>query len=355
MSKPNEPESSGVSPEEAADPELARLQDGIEQTRAEMSATISTLETRLSPSEVRQTVDHVEDRVKAIVQAELTEAKNLLRTEMNEAEDKIKKGLGQAREAVKNDLKEAMNGAKRAVRAATLGKVEDLATNIGDKMNDTRDTLVDTIRNNPIPAALTGIGLAWLLMNRSSSASGRAGRSQFDRQNGFGDLADGFGDSVGNARAAVGNAAHRATDAASRGLHRATDAVGGAAHGASEAAMDIVHRAGSAASHLAEQASDAASSVAEGASRGARRVEQGFQTTLQDNPLAVGAAAIALGAVVGFSLPRTQREDALMGEARDRVLELAGEAAHDAAASVGQLAEKTVETAKKSAQQSGGA
>ena len=43
-------------------------------------------------------------------------------------------------------------------------------------MNDTRESLVETIRQNPIPAAFAGIGIAWLLMNRSSRQ--RRGPSQ---------------------------------------------------------------------------------------------------------------------------------------------------------------------------------
>jgi hypothetical protein len=38
-------------------------------------------------------------------------------------------------------------------------------------MNDVRDSLIDTIRQNPLPATLAGVGIGWLLMNRSRSAS----------------------------------------------------------------------------------------------------------------------------------------------------------------------------------------
>jgi len=344
------------------DTEVTRLQEGIEQTRAGMSATIATLETRLTSDEIRDKLSteltHVEERVrvvvreqmgeaKALVEAELVEAKNLLRTEMNEAEDKIKRGLGEARAAVKEDVKQAITGAKQAVRAATLGRVEDLATNIGDKMNETRDTLVDTVRNNPIPAALTGIGLVWLLMNRSKSSKAR-GESQSN-----GDAWDGVKQAVNGAGAAVSGAGHQISDAAGKALGQASDAAGNALHGASETAMGLVQGASETASHLAEQASDAAASVAKGAQQGVKRVEAGFQTQLQDNPIALGAAALAIGAVVGFSLPRTEREDQFMGETRDRLLHQAGDVAHEAAASVSQAAEKALQTVKDSTQSPG--
>jgi hypothetical protein len=352
---------------EKHDPEMIRLQHGIEHTRADMTATISALETRLSPTEVREKVGselkQVEERVrvvvreqmgeaKALVQAELVEAKNLLRTEMNEAEEKIKRGLGEARDAVKADVKEAISGAKQAVRAATLGRVEDLATNIGDKMNETRDTLVDTVRNNPVPATIMGVGLVWLLMNRSKTSKERSGGGAAAGVNG-GQLFDKAKQAASQAGSAVSGATHQISDAAGRGLHGLSDAAGNAVHGASDATMAIAHRAGDVASQLADQASDAASSVAEGAKQGVKRVEAGFQAQLQNNPMALGAAALAVGAVVGFSLPRTDREDTLMGETRDRLLQQAGGAAHDAATSAAHLADQALEGIKKSGNETG--
>ena len=35
------------------------------------------------------------------------------------------------------------------------------------RMDEARGTLMDTVRDNPIPAAMVGIGLAWLLMGGS--------------------------------------------------------------------------------------------------------------------------------------------------------------------------------------------
>lgn len=284
--------------DEERESELVQLQAGIEETRSDMSATISALEERLDPSEVKE---------------------------------KIKEGLAEARDAVKSDIKEAISDAKRAVRAATLGKVEDLATEIGDKMNETRDTLVNTVRSNPIPAAMVGVGLAWLLMNRSNSASRRRSMSMDEHDTG-----------------------RSMTDAVGERVRGASHAAGNALHGASDAVTGLAHRAGDAASHMVDQAGDAAKSVAGGARRGAERVEQGFQDTLHEHPVAVGAAALALGAVVGFALPRTEREDALLGATRDRVLNRASDAAHDAADKVAGLAEKTGEKAKESLQQPAG-
>jgi hypothetical protein len=213
------------------------------------------------------------------------------------------------------------------VRAATLGRVEDIATTIGDKMNQTRDTLLETVRQNPIPAALTGAGLVWLLMSRSKSASNAMSR----------------------ARSAAGNTAAHWTEATSRRAHDASDAVGHVLDGASESASQLVHRAADTAQHWVSGAEDAASNVALETRRELDRAQRGLQSTYRANPLPLAAAALAIGAVAGLALPRTEREDELLGEARDNVLRKAGDAAHDAAASVSHLAERALDGVKQAA------
>ena len=369
-------------PADDGDAEMERLKHGIERTRAEMSSTINALETRLTPSEIRATVNaelhNVEQRVRAVVGEELTEAKKLVEAELgeakkllkeglNEAEEKVRRGLGDAKEAVKKDLSEAFHGAKQAVRAATLGRVEELADNIGDKMNQTRETLVDTVRQNPIPAALVGVGVAWLLMNRSQTASaGRGARGIRARASGEGErgydedgdflhdarqsvghVAGQVSNAVGQATGALSRAAQQVADQANRGLRDASDRAGNALHEATETASELAHKASNTAAHLAEEAGEVVVSVSQSARRGVRTVEQGLESAMEGNPLAVGAAALVLGGVVGFALPRTHQEDSLMGDARDRVLRRAGSAAEEAAQSVAHLAEGSVESIKQ--------
>jgi hypothetical protein len=233
---------------------------------------------------------------------------------------------------------------------------------MGDKMNDTRDTLVDTIRNNPLPAALMGFGFAWLLMNRSTSASKgafpRARVGPFRERHGLrNDDLEEAGAGMRQAKAAAGDAAHQARDFLGDGVrqasesvsdtfHEASDRVGEVATRVSEKASIVAHKASDAASTLANKASDAGTHAADGVRAGAKRAEQEFRGVLRDNPVALGAAALTLGAVVGFALPRTEREDTFMGEARDRVLDRAGEAAHDAVESVALLVERAPDGAK---------
>jgi len=205
-------------------------------------------------------------------------------------------------------------------------------------MNDVRDSLLDTIYSNPLPATLAGVGIAWLLMNRSRSASTRA--QGYAGNGGTGDyrtqqIGSRVGERVGQMGAALGQATQQASSAVAQGLHGVTDTAGELLEGASGVATNVVHTAAEGVSQAAQTVADGASALADRAQAGAKRVERTFQRQLEDRPLAIGAAAVAIGTMVGCALPRTHAEDQLMGEARTSMLSRAGEAVQEAVASLG--------------------
>lgn len=78
------------------------------------------------------------------------------------------------------------------------------------------------------------------------------------------------------------------------------------------------------------EARDKAHHAAQSLRQRAHRTRMGAQELFDDNPLAVGAMAVAAGALLGALLPETRREDEMMGNARDRLRDRA-EAASDSA------------------------
>src|SRR5690606_29139401 len=88
---------------------------------------------------------------------------------------------------------------------------------------------------------------------------------------------------------------------------------------------------------MSEQVQQRASERADQAEYRARRAKQGFNQTMVENPLAVGAAALAIGATIGLLLPATQRENELMGPARDRFVEKAQATAQQTMESVSEV------------------
>jgi len=92
------------------------------------------------------------------------------------------------------------------------------------------------------------------------------------------------------------------------------------ARDAEEGATRLAHDARERAADLAGEARDRAARAARGAREQADRIESAFERTYRDDPLVVGLAAAAAGAAVGAALPRTRREDELLGAARDRIM-----------------------------------
>jgi len=383
---------------ETEDSEVRELTRGIERIRSEMSATIQQLEHRLSPAELgeqaKAQIDQLEARVRVLVkdglgetrdvlQEQIQAAKGALKEELEDAKEKVTQGLSEARETIKKDIQTAIVGTKQAVREATIGQVENLATKAGDVMNDTRDTLIETIRQNPIPAAFVGIGLAWMLMNRSSASRRRMqperghagsepryrGSSSHDDE-GFvehaaheiarraGDAMHQVGSAIGSAGEAVSGAAHQASagvggalqhgaQAASHLVEQTTDTARNLAHDVSDKTGHIVQGATETAGQLAHQAKDLATHAAHTARDQAVRVERGVESTYDADPLVLGAVALAAGAAVGYALPRTQKEDRLLGAVRDRLLHGATDVAREATQSLHRLADDAGQTARE--------
>ncbi|QIN79689.1 DUF3618 domain-containing protein [Rubrobacter marinus] len=234
--------------------------------------------------------------------------------------------------------------AKDRVRDATVGKVEDAGSGIAG-----------TIRENPIPAALTGIGLGWLLV---SARKQRAQRPRLRRRPyydyGYSPAYDddyypprydergSDGNSAGQALERVGETAGQARDRVSETAGQARDRV-------EQSAAQVRDKTG----ELADRTQHQASRLADRAQHQARRAGGGMQRILRENPLATGALAVGLGAAVGLAIPETRKENEVMGEARDNVVEKAQEKAQEAQQKVQRVAEEAQGAAQQEAENQG--
>jgi hypothetical protein len=123
-------------------------------------------------------------------------------------------------------------------------------------------------------------------------------------------------------------------------MDKATGAAGELASKTKETVSGFVGNATETAGDLASRARDTVGNVVEGAQHQARRVEDRFNSALRENPLAVGAVALALGAAAGLAIPQTRKENEWMGEARDNLVDTAQSVAHDTLEQVQQAAER---------------
>ncbi len=74
---------------------------------------------------------------------------------------------------------------------------------------------------------------------------------------------------------------------------------------------------------------------------------------LDQNPLAVGAVALDLGAAVGLAVPETEREEQMMGPAHERVKRMAESKAGETTDKVGRVAEQARSAAQDEAKRQG--
>lgn len=235
-------------------------------------------------------------------------------------------------------------------------------------------------KQHPGPAAVIGVGIAWLLSENTKGSddraeygyrpgyagaygySGRRGYSAgYAGTAGYGYETTGYAGDYEEHEGRVSSALHTAGDKVSGAAGTAKDAVTGAAStakdavvGAASTAKDAVvgakDRVVDAAETARERAAELSWQARERARYQARQARVGFWETMEERPMALGAAALALGVVAGLMIPSTRKEDELMGETRDRLMERAKEVGGEALEKGKQVATVAVDTLKEEAE-----
>ena len=164
-----------------------------------------------------------------------------------------------------------------------------------------------SLKTNPLPATLCGIGLAWLM--------------------------------------AVGNRPQQPSYEASN-----EPGVGERMQSGMQSAKDSMRSGVQSAKETMQSAKSTFAS-------GMQRTQQNWDYILQENPLVLGAIGLAIGAIAGSLAPRTQTEDQLMGQARDDLVDQAkragGEKLEQAKQAAGAVASSAKDDAADVAQRSG--
>jgi ElaB/YqjD/DUF883 family membrane-anchored ribosome-binding protein len=278
--------------------EPAQIRADIEQTRADMAETIDAIQDRISPQRVfEQAKETVRDATVGKVKDMANAASNTASELVDDVQDRARQAVGYVRE---NPLPAALIGAgiawfvaqarshnrprpfayERDTVAGAAGTPRQPPVYVS---RHTRHGWWETVSDNPVPAALTGLGIGWMMLNRGPSRP-----TSWSPARGYG-----------------------ATDVRAGGaswIERGQSAVGDAARQAQEAAGEVTERAQETWQHYSQ------------------RAETEFERWMRENPWTVGAAAVAVGAAVGLSVPSTETENAWLGETRDTLVERAQEA-----------------------------
>jgi hypothetical protein len=186
--------------------------------------------------------------------------------------------------------------------------------------NDFLRNLGTMVRDNPVPVALVGTGLVWLMLSSS-----RSGRREYDDED---DLLESYGESryghelsedAGQSGSGWAEGARETVREWTQGTRARTRSVRDSARRLSASAR---HRA----SETGEQLWHGARDAGDRASYYGRQVRRGFFDTLHEQPLVLGALGLAAGAAIGAALPATEKEDEWLGDSRDRLKARAQEA-----------------------------
>ena len=210
--------------------------------------------------------------------------------------------------------------AKTAIKDAAQGAV----SNVGEQARRTSSRLVEVIRENPLPVIAVGAGVTWLLTQRSRSdvSGNRMARYAYtgpERRQGNGwQGGSGIRGRVGEKVTGV------------------KESVSEAASGVAEKASELKERAGERLGDLGGQARSQT-----------QRLKTNLEYAAEENPLMLALGASIVGIALGLLLPGTQRENEMMGSARDQLVDRAEETverAKDAAVEAGREVKETVKS-----------
>ena len=188
--------------------------------------------------------------------------------------------------------------------------------------------LTGTVKYNPMPVALTAIGIAWLIAMQNRPVQYRfieTGSDAGSRSFSDDEASPGM---MTAAREKVGDAGEK--------MAQARDTIGNKVGQASERLGEMKNRVG-------ERMSDLSAT----ARQQAGRMKSGWDLMLREHPLAIGAIGLAAGAVAAALAPRTRKEDELMGGARDRLMDQAASAASEKLEQGRQMASEALQSAKQ--------
>ena len=195
-----------------------------------------------------------------------------------------------------------------------------------ERASDFVRDLGEAARNNPLSAALIGMGALWLLTGRG----------------GFNRLPDVAMDAWHGTASGVRSGA----ESVQNNVRAAADTV---RDGGTQAADKIYESGGTLASSVTNYAAgfpDMAGNVFDD-------VRTNLTEMFRAQPLALGAVGIAIGAAIAASLPTTETEAAYLGETSDYVKRKAGEIAGEQSERATEIGKKVVQAVSEEARHQG--
>jgi hypothetical protein len=239
-------------------------------------------------AEIERTREDLSETVDAI--QEKLRPGNLVASAASGAADKVK------------DLASTTTETVKSMASTTTERVKDMAYGAAETTEEwweanSNSGLIGRIRSNPLPVLLAGVGLTWLAFSDGRSNRQRAYRREQPSTDESRSQSDRLSDHRRSASMFQTGAPRRAVADARQTL---------------------------------------------------RSGRYQLESMIRDYPLAVGAAALLIGASLGLAVPESERENEWMGEARERAVGRAQDAASGAVDRVKDAATEVVTRAAMS-------
>lgn len=297
-------------------------------------------------------------------------------------------------EATRGELDRTVEALKERMSAGQI--IDELMGSMkGTGASEMVSNLGRQAKDNPLPLALIGAGLAWLMFGKAPSREHHESRSfvvdpytgeatiedERTYDSGYEADASRYHDDYDPLTGAdmshdsgkpglkekAGQAAQRVKDAASGVAHKAggmASKVGQAAHsgkdrvthkmsGARDGMGQVKGRAGERMQAGRQRLSSAAGSVRSQAQQYGRRAQRTYYETLDNDPLILAAVGVAVGAAIGAAIPASRFENRYVGRFRDRALDQGKQMAQERMQEAKEIAQSALGAVKEEADRQG--
>jgi ElaB/YqjD/DUF883 family membrane-anchored ribosome-binding protein len=236
-------------------------------------------------------------------------------------------------------------------------RLKHMGERLGHSCNTAMHSVVDSVKQNPMPAVLIGAGVAWMIYSNRRDAAQRydfeeytasdARRrydpdSHYDRPLDYPSTADDAraGNSQGETK--LGAMKDELADKASS----AADQVKGKLAQAGDAAREKIGA-------LRDRASEIGGRVREGTRETYERARERVISTTDHHPLEVGLAALAVGLIAGLAIPTPNAINRSVGPTADRLRSRTREAGNEMLQKGKRVADAAVAAVKEEAEAQG--
>lgn len=229
----------------------------------------------------------------------------------------------------------------------------EFPSSAGDFVQD----LGTAVRENPVSAALIGMGLVWLLtgagnpLTRAQSLARRTGMDRFSDA-----AADGFNsgrDAISSGYDALAEDASGLASRTSDGVQKLGDMGSSAARRLGDTGTATLRRVTRVSSDFADAATDTFRGIPDRSSEMFSSAKDSLTDLFERQPLFLGAVGIAIGAGIAASLPSTHFESDLLGGTSDEFKEMASRFVSEQKENVSGIADGVVTAVQEEAKAQG--